>query len=51
MDFYVSMALAIIFQVLKEVISNPKSKAQMKSACLKLRNTIEVAYADDPDFE
>jgi hypothetical protein len=51
MDFYVSMALAVIFQVLKTVIKNPKSKADMKSACLKLRNSINAAYADDPDFE
>ncbi len=49
-DYLVPMALAILFEVLKNVIKNPKSKAQMKAACLKLRNAINAAYNGDPDF-
>jgi hypothetical protein len=49
-DFYISMALAVLFQVLKQVVKNPKSKEELKKAMLKLRNAINTAYADDEDF-
>jgi hypothetical protein len=49
-NFFVPMALSIIFQVLKLVIKNPSAKEEMKAACLKLRDSINAAYADDPDF-
>ncbi len=50
-SFLVPMALAILFEALKSVVKNPKSKAQMKSACLKLRNAINAAYFGDVDFQ
>jgi hypothetical protein len=49
-DYLESMALAIIFSVLKTVVKNAESKAKMKAAFLKLRNGINDAYAGDPDF-
>jgi hypothetical protein len=51
MDFWVDMALAVMFSVLKQVIKNPDKKAAMKAAFLKLRNTINIAYDDDPEFQ
>jgi hypothetical protein len=51
MDFYISMALSIIFQVLKQAVKNKKSKSDMKSAFLKLRDQINVLYAGDRDFD
>lgn len=50
MDFYISMALSIIFQVLKQSVKNKKSKADLKAAFLKLRDQINALYADDEDF-
>jgi len=50
-DFWVDMALAIVFSVLKQVVKNPERKAALKRALLKLRNTIDAAYAGDADFE
>ncbi len=49
-DFLISMALSIIFEVLKTVVKNAQSKGKMKAALLKLRNSINVAYSGDPDF-
>lgn len=49
-SYLVPMALAILFQVLKTVVKNKSSKAQMKAACLKLRNAINAAYQGDEDF-
>ncbi|MGH9492607.1 MAG: hypothetical protein ACRD2K_03820 [Terriglobales bacterium] len=50
-DFWVDMALAIVFSVLKQVVKNPGRKEALKKAFLKLRNTINAAYAGDSDFE
>ena len=49
-DFFVSMALSIIFTTLKMVVKSDKSKAAMKAALLKLYLQIKAAYAGDPDF-
>lgn len=50
-DFWLPMALSIIFQVIKQSIKNPRAKADLKSAMLKLRNQINLMYVGDPDFE
>lgn len=42
----ITMAVAIILQSVK----NPAKKAELKKAMLKIRNAINTAYADDPDF-
>lgn len=49
-DFWLEMALSVLFATLKQIIKNPEKKADVKKAMLKLRNTIDVAYGDDTDF-
>ena len=49
-DYWVDMALAVMFSVLKGSIKNAESKAKMKKAFLKLFNQIKIVYAGDPDF-
>jgi hypothetical protein len=49
-DFLVSMGLSVLFTSLKQFVKNPQSKENMKKGLLKLRNAINAAYIDDPDF-
>jgi len=49
-DFYLDLALSVLFSTLKTVIKNEERKAALKKAMLKLRNAIDVAYGDDDDF-
>ncbi len=46
-DFLVSMALSVLFQLLKLFIKNPAHKEDMRKAMLKLYKAIETAY---PEF-
>jgi len=50
-DFWVDMALAVLFSFLKQSVKNPASKATMKKAFLKLFMAIKATYAGDSDFE
>lgn len=50
-NFWIPMALSVLFEVLSETVKNPQSKAKLKKALLKLRNAINTAYFDDPDFQ
>ncbi len=43
----IQMAIAIILSTVK----NPAKKAELKKAMLKIRNSINTAYAGDPDFQ
>lgn len=45
-DLLIAMAITTILSTIK----NPKSKAKLKAAMLKVRNAINQAYAGDPDF-
>jgi hypothetical protein len=49
-DYLFSMALAILFQVLKGIIKDPGKRDAFKAAMLKLRDQINLAYDSDPDF-
>jgi hypothetical protein len=49
-DYFIAMALSLLFELLKSVVKNPQSKANMKKALLKLFIAIRSAYANDPDF-
>jgi len=49
-DFLISMGLSVLFTCLKQFVKNPGSKETMRSAFLKLRNAINAAYSDDPEF-
>lgn len=45
-DYLISMGVAILLAAIK----NPAKKAQLKKIALKVRNTINAAFAGDPDF-
>jgi hypothetical protein len=45
-DLLIQMAVSILLSTIK----NPEKRAELKRAMLKVRNTINMAYADDPDF-
>lgn len=46
-DYFITMAIAVILQTVK----NPDSKRKFKSAFLKVRNAINAAFAGDEDFQ
>ena len=43
-DFYVDMALSVVFAVLKQVVKNPKKKEVLRKAMEKLRDALNAAY-------
>lgn len=45
-DLVISMAIAVVLSVIK----NPDKKAKLKKALLKVRNQINFAYKNDPEF-
>ncbi len=49
-NYLVTMALSILFEVIKSLFKNPDSKEELRRAMLKLYNAIKAAYAGDPDF-
>jgi hypothetical protein len=46
-DFWITMGTAAILASIK----NPDKRAQLKKIMLKIRNAINTAYANDPDFQ
>jgi hypothetical protein len=48
MDYLLSMAFSIIFEVLKMVVKDPNTKEKMQSVLRKLAKAILAAYPDDP---
>lgn len=49
-EFWEDFAFSTVFTVIRGVIKNKKKKAEAKRLMLKLRDLINVAYGDDPDF-
>ena len=45
-ELIIQMAITIVLSTVK----NPAKKAQLKKTMLKIRNTINMTYAGDPDF-
>lgn len=45
-DMLITMGISLILAAIK----NPTKKAAPKKAMLKVRNSINAAYAGDPDF-
>lgn len=45
-DFLISMALSVLFQVLKVVIKNPSTKTELEAVFVKLHGAIEAAYPE-----
>ncbi len=45
-DLLIQMAVSILLSTVK----NPEKRAELKRAMLKVRNQINLAYQDDPDF-
>lgn len=49
-DYLIDFGFSVVFSILRQVIKNPSSKETYKKVMLKIRNQINVAFADDPDF-
>lgn len=49
-DFLINMGFSTLFTFLKS-LKGEKNKAKYRAAVLKLYRNIQVAYADDPDFQ
>ena len=49
MDYFVDMALAVLFGTLRQVVKNPEKKAALKKAMCKLRDALIVAYPPEQD--
>ena len=45
------LAISTVITTVKAVVKNKKKKEELKRVFLKVRNTINAAYAGDPDFE
>ena len=50
-DFLLNMGITTVLTAIKQSVKNPEKKATLKKAMLKIRNSINALYADDPDFE
>lgn len=46
-DLFIQLGITAILQAVK----NEAKRAQLKKALLKVRNAINMAYANDPDFK
>lgn len=49
-EFLLQMGITTVLTALKQSFKNPAKKEQLKRAFLKIRNSINALYADDPDF-
>jgi len=47
MDFYVSMAISVILNVIKQAVTSKPKKAALKNALLKVRDNINLLYPED----
>lgn len=45
------MLLSLGITILLTYIKNPEKRAEIKKVALKVRNSINAAYASDPDFQ
>jgi hypothetical protein len=45
-DWYVDLGFSVVFSLLKRVIKNPSSKADMRSIFRKIYAQIELAYPE-----
>lgn len=46
MNFFVEMALSVVFATLKEFVHDKKKKKDLQKAMLKLRDTITLTYGE-----
>jgi hypothetical protein len=44
------MGISFVLTAVKESVKNPARKAELKKALKKVRDSINLLYADDPDF-
>lgn len=47
MDFYLSMAIAVILTGIKQAVKNPEKAEDLKRALLKVRDQIDLLYPDN----
>lgn len=50
METWLPLAFSVLFEILKSSIKNPTSKKKWRTAFLKLRDAINLAYQDDEAF-
>ena len=50
METWLPLAFSVLFEILKSSIKNPTSKKKWRTAFLKLRDAINLAYSDDESF-
>lgn len=47
MDYFLSMAIAIILAAIKGAVKNPQKAEELKKALLKVRDQISFLYPDE----
>jgi len=47
MDYFLSMAIAIILAAIKGAVKNPEKAEELKKALLKVRDRITFLYPED----
>ncbi len=48
-DYWVQMALSVLFSVLQVVVKNPARQKELARAMIKLRKSLEAAYPPEMD--
>ena len=46
MDFYISMAIAVILTAIKQAVKDPEKAEGLKRALLKVRDQIDLLYPE-----
>lgn len=49
-NIWEDMVINFFFSILRGVVKNPQKKEDLKRVMLKIRNVINMTYADDDDF-
>ncbi|MDQ3750427.1 MAG: hypothetical protein M3367_15640 [Acidobacteriota bacterium] len=47
MDYFITMGISVVLQTLKD----PINRRKFENAFLKIRNAINLAFADNPKFQ
>lgn len=50
MDIWLNFGISTFFTILDQVIKKPEARATYKRVMLKIRDKINAAYLNDPDF-
>jgi hypothetical protein len=47
---WINIGITLVLSVIKDSFKNPKAKEEFKKALKKIRDQINLLYADDPEF-